>query len=129
MLSNETEETLRPGTVVPCMVLKVMDRLIRVRLNSGLEGVIHISNMPGKPQSAISLYSENDVIDAAIKSLDVEQRQVELDARPEVVNRDWMKELSRTLRDEKFNAAREEDDKEKKPGDYFSLFLFSADPK
>ncbi|KAJ1562734.1 Transcription elongation factor spt6, partial [Cladochytrium tenue] len=114
MLSNETEDSLRPGTVVTCMVTKVLERLLRIRLNSGLEGIIHISNLPDKPMS-LAAYAENQVLRAAVKSVDIEHRQVELDARPEVVQRDWMKELARASRDEFFNEVREEEDRERKP--------------
>ncbi|KAI9338069.1 SH2 domain-containing protein [Zopfochytrium polystomum] len=115
MLSTETDETLRPGTVVSCKVIKVLDRLCRIRLNSGLEGIIHVSNLPGRPHTAVGAVSENQMIEAAVKSVDIEQKQVELDARPEVVSRDWMKEIARSTRDEYFDEVREEEDRERRP--------------
>ncbi|KAJ3327060.1 Transcription elongation factor SPT6 [Blyttiomyces sp. JEL0837] len=112
MFTNETEESLRIGTVVSCTVTKLMDRYARVKLSNNMEGMLHLSCVPGNANSVASVYRENQMIQAAIKSIDYEKCQVEVDARPESTNRDWMQILGKKLRDERFSEEREREDRE-----------------
>ncbi|KAJ3101887.1 Transcription elongation factor spt6 [Phlyctochytrium planicorne] len=111
MLTNENSETLRPGIVMPCRVIKVFERFVKVVLNSGLEGIIHNSKFPLNSSG----FTENQFIQAAILSVDVEKAQVELDAREDAVGKEWLQRIGQTLHDKDWNAELEMSDDRKRP--------------
>ncbi|KAJ3413177.1 Transcription elongation factor spt6 [Chytridiales sp. JEL 0842] len=116
MVTGETDETLRPGMVISCEVSKIMDRFVRVRLANGLDGTIHSSKFPGSSNARPDeIFRENTYIQAAVSKVDTERLLVELDAREEVVNKDWAKDVALSTRDRYFSEVREEDDRERKP--------------
>ncbi|KAJ3115596.1 Transcription elongation factor spt6 [Phlyctochytrium bullatum] len=115
MLTNENSETLRPGMVVSCRVAKVFDRFVKVVLNSGVEGTIHLSKLPGNPSSAVDVFQENQFVEAAVIQVDLERGAVELDGREDAVGRDWLKRISKTLHKEDWDYLQEEQDEQRKP--------------
>ncbi|KAG8966029.1 Transcription elongation factor spt6 [Tulasnella sp. 419] len=84
MLTGETEETLARGKIVSVSVLRIKNKFVAVKLDSGIEGVIHgeyLSNEGNIP--ADNIVAKGQTIPAVIISVFVDQFKVELSARPQ----------------------------------------------
>ncbi|KAI8851999.1 hypothetical protein BC829DRAFT_441013 [Chytridium lagenaria] len=92
-------DSLREGVVVSCRVQRIFERFVRVVLNSGVEGTIPCSKLPGNPSTPSQI---------------LRGQNVELDAREDVVGKDWLKRIGRALRKEDWDFELEEADEPKK---------------
>ncbi|KAJ3014283.1 Transcription elongation factor spt6 [Thoreauomyces humboldtii] len=84
MLSGETDDTLPENSVVAVQITRVTDRLLKCRLNSGLDGLIHIRQVPippqqrEPPQTLVGLFREDSLLQARVIRVDKERLTVEL---------------------------------------------------
>ncbi|KAG5645250.1 hypothetical protein DXG03_006667 [Asterophora parasitica] len=82
MLSGETQQTLKSGVIVSALVLRTKNQSVHVRLDSGIEGVIH----PEFPNDTMDAFVKGQTIPAVIIGLNfhLEQDQfmIELASRP-----------------------------------------------
>ncbi|KAJ3175730.1 Transcription elongation factor spt6 [Irineochytrium annulatum] len=109
MLTSETlNDTLRPGVVVSCRIAKVLDRFIKVTLNCGIDGTIQLHRLPS--DKGIHEFIEGEYVQAAVVSVDPSRFIADVDARDEVVGKNWMRNISKSTRDEFFRDDREKDD-------------------
>ncbi|KND02484.1 chromatin-remodeling histone chaperone SPT6, partial [Spizellomyces punctatus DAOM BR117] len=86
MLTHETDETLRESSIVSAHIVRVTDRLLKCRLPSGIDGLIHIRNIPldrihGHEPSLGEIYQEDTVLEAKVVRVDKEKLAVELSLR------------------------------------------------
>jgi transcription elongation factor SPT6 len=70
MLTGETEETLRPGAVVPVVIRRVGDRYLSVRLSCGVEGNVGTTNVTDKRGVPFqNLFSVGQTVSALVLEL------------------------------------------------------------
>ncbi|KAI8824048.1 SH2 domain-containing protein [Fimicolochytrium jonesii] len=111
MLTHETNETLREGSVVSAQITRVVERLLKLRLVSGLDGLIHIRQIPfdrhtNPPTSLVGLFREDTLLQARVVRVDKERMVVEMS----LINVDPDASRARVPVDVKFDKLREEDE-------------------
>lgn len=111
MLTNETDETLKESSIISVQIVRVMDRLLKCRLQSGLDGLIHIKQIPlernhAHHASLMELFREDTPLQAKVLRVDKEKMLVELSLRDVDPNRIRLE----VPVDKKFDRAREADE-------------------
>ncbi|KAJ3168283.1 Transcription elongation factor spt6 [Geranomyces variabilis] len=108
MLTHETDETLADGSIVSVQVVRVLERLLKCKLNNGLDGLVHISKVPldrgMQPTSLVGMYNEDTLLQARVLKVDKEKMAVELSLRDVGLDPPPVKV------DPKFDRRREEDE-------------------
>lgn len=98
MLTGETDETFSVGVVVACRVVRVMDRLVKVALGSGVEGLVHVKNLVDNANmnSTAMEYGiqVNSVLNGLVLDVNKDRISVELSCKPQ--------DLQRARRDDTF---------------------------
>ncbi|KAJ3290217.1 Transcription elongation factor spt6 [Borealophlyctis nickersoniae] len=82
MLTNESDETLYEGCIVSAQIVRVLDRLLKCTLPSGLDGVVPFNKVdipPGRMMQDV--YREKSLIQAQVVSVDKERMCVELNLK------------------------------------------------
>ncbi|KZT09507.1 transcription elongation factor SPT6 [Laetiporus sulphureus 93-53] len=86
MLTGETPRTLRAGLIVSVMVVRVKQNLVAVRLDSGIEGIIHAQYLADQPVSPPSVVKQGQTLQGVIidvkTDLPPDSPWVELSSRP-----------------------------------------------
>jgi len=68
-----------PGTLVTGKITNITEFGLFVEIEEGIEGLVHISELPVKKgKAATELYSVGDIISTAIKSIDPEHKKIRL---------------------------------------------------
>jgi transcription elongation factor SPT6 len=107
MLTSETKETLRIGTLVNCMVTKVKDRFVGCVHDSGMECSIHINRMDvpmDRANDLQSFFTNGTTVAARVVEVNMDRLTLELDARKQSV---LSKEFNFVERDPTFSKDRE----------------------
>jgi len=80
----EALDTVAPvGRVVQGTVTRMKDFGAFVRLASGVEGLLHVSELPGKPEHPSKALSEGQSIAVVVKSTDAAKRRISLAPAPD----------------------------------------------
>lgn len=80
----EQVEALAPlGTVLAGHVARVMDFGVFVRVASGIEGLLHVSELGGKVQDASKLYKVGDALNVVVRAVDRGARKMSLAPAPD----------------------------------------------
>ncbi|TPX59333.1 hypothetical protein PhCBS80983_g02513 [Powellomyces hirtus] len=111
MLTGEDDRTLSESSVVSAQIVRVNDRFLKCRLNSGLDGLVHIRQVPpdrhgNPPTSLLDLFREDTLIQAKVLRVEKEKLTVDLSLRD--VNSDIMRNLVTV--DRKFDRRREDEE-------------------
>jgi transcription elongation factor SPT6 len=116
LLTNETSESLDRDMVIGCQVAKVSERVVKVVLPSGLEGMIGIKNLSDKSISTCTeAVQVGQYLDCLILNIDRERFFVELSARERDVEEGKMRmERMTAKRDVKFDQDAEHDDNQRR---------------
>ena len=95
-LSLETDFSLHPGLILPVTVIRVHDRSVGCRLDSGLYGMISLREMVDGgnpiPHHPSQLFHENQVIQCRVLAVHTDRFSVDLSVRPselDPMNRRW----------------------------------------
>ncbi|KAI9002249.1 SH2 domain-containing protein [Gaertneriomyces semiglobifer] len=84
MLTNETDESLAEDSIHSVQIVRVSDRILKCRLQSGLDGLIHIRNVPLDRYRAESLqeaFREDTLVQAKVLRVEKDKMTVELSLR------------------------------------------------
>lgn len=72
-----------PGTVAEGTVTRLADFGAFIRVSDGIEGLLHISEMPGKPARAADVFTPDQKVNVVIGSVDLAARKVSLALAPD----------------------------------------------
>jgi len=87
MLTGETEESLREGSIVPVSIRRVRDRYVSSLLDCGVEGNIAQNEMSDDPMAVGSqIFQPNQTVNAVVLSLDRGAFSAELSTRESRIN-------------------------------------------
>lgn len=87
MFTHETDTTLYPNMIVACRVIRVLERLVKVALNSGLDGLIHIKNMDAGDVATVAElgFYEDQVLKCRVLNVVKDRFMVELSVKQDDV--------------------------------------------
>lgn len=83
MITNETDETLKEGLIVPAQVMRIRRNTAICRLESGLDAFIDISDVADHKVSSVEdVLSVGDTVNCRVMSIDTSQWKVDLSCKP-----------------------------------------------